>query len=132
MAGTSERMCARRAFGPWQVRRFRRWTDRLWRLAPWLWFGGLAVVALAGFLSGGDRWWIRLACALTVYPALFIWIGLPAVEGLWKLFLRAPVRTGPSAAGRLGWLVRVAVCIVFLAVGLAPLLVTAWHLLALP
>jgi hypothetical protein len=82
-------------------------------------------------LSGNEPWWILLACALTVYPALFIWIGLPAFEGLWKLLLRAPALTGPSLAGRLAWLGVAAAGAAFFAFGFVPLVVAAWHLLAM-
>jgi hypothetical protein len=125
-------MYSRRAFDPWQVRRVRRLSNRLLRFAPWLWFGGLAVVLLVALLSRNDPWWVLLACALTVYPALFIWVGLPAFEGLWKLLLRAPVRARQSLARRLWWAALAAIGVVLVAAGLAPLLAAVWHLLAMP
>jgi hypothetical protein len=124
-------MCSHTGFGPWRVRRFRRLSNKLLRLGLWLWFGGLAAVGLAALFSGNDPWWVLLACVLTVYPALLILVGLPAFEGLWKVLLRAPGLKGSSLAGRLGWLGVATMGVAFLALGLMPLVLAAWHLLGM-
>ena len=118
-------------FGPWQLRKFHRLSNKLSRAAPWLWYGGLVGVVLTTFLFRGDSRWVLLVCVVTIYPALFLWAGLGGVEGLWKIMLRAPWTRGPSTVRAWTAFMLVAgIAMVFLGLGVLPLVAAIWHLMA--
>jgi hypothetical protein len=72
--------------GPWQYRKFGRAADRFLRLLPWLWFGGIAGCLLVSVLGLGQRA-VVLVCCLSIYPAMFGWLGFNGVGILWKWLL---------------------------------------------
>ncbi len=79
-------MALPRLIGPWRYRQFARLADRFFRLWPWLWFGGVAGCALMAVLGLGQRA-VVLVCCVSVYPALFGWLGFNGLAILWKWLL---------------------------------------------
>ena len=75
-----------RLAGPWQYRKFARLADGFFRLLPWLWFGGIAGCLVVALLGLGQRA-IVLVCCVSIYPAMFGWLGFNGVGILWKCLL---------------------------------------------
>jgi hypothetical protein len=54
-------------------RRLLRAYNAFHRLLPWLWFGGCGLCLFVGVLRLGETW-MAVACAVTIYPAIFGWV----------------------------------------------------------
>jgi hypothetical protein len=115
-------------FAPRQIRKYRRFSNRMYRLCPWLWFGGIPTIFVTSLTLGHDSPWVLVACVLTIYPAIFIWLSLPAFEGLWKVLLRTP-RT-KSVRAWIAFAFILSISIVWTAFGVVLLAAAIWQLLA--
>ncbi len=114
-------------FAPKHIRKYRRFSNSLFRICPWLWMGGVPAILITSLVFGHESPWVMLACVLTILPALFIWFSVPAVEGAWWILLRTP--WGQPAVAWLRFSAMLAVAVAFVALGVAVLVGGIWRLI---
>jgi len=76
-------------FGPWQYRRFLRWTGYFFRLMPWFWFIGMGALLAVSMFRLDARYGITMGmvAALTIWPAILGWLGITGLSIVWRFAL---------------------------------------------